>query len=132
MKNIWCIFGIVVIVAVILLIAAILIFIRRKKYYVLSGIFVLAMAAVLLVLDIPYIKDLAQQETTEVVAVYVKYQTGNVDPGAKRLFFKNGKNEFDLLAPTITKDCVKMKVGKKYKIEYFNNSKVIKKYELIE
>ena len=118
MKNIWCIFGIVVIVAVILLIAAILIFIRRKKYYVLSGIFVLAMAAVLLVLDIPYMKDLAQQETTEVVAVYVKYQTGNVDPGAKRLFFKNGENEFDLLAPTITKDCVKMKVGKKYKIFY--------------
>ena len=77
-------------------------------------------------------KDLAKQETTEVIAVYVEYQTGNVHPGARRLFFENENNEFNLLASVIKKEHVKMKVGKTYKIEYFDNSKVIKNYELIE
>ena len=73
-----------------------------------------------------------KKETAEVIAVYVEYQTGNVHPGARRLFFENGEDEFNLLAPIITKEHVKMEVGKTYKIEYFDNSKVIKDYELIE
>jgi hypothetical protein len=32
----------------------------------------------------------------------------------------------------MTKEHVKMEVGKIYKIEYFDNSRVIKSYELIE
>ena len=59
-------------------------------------------------------KDLAKQETTEVIAVYVEYQTGNVHPGARRLFFENENNEFNLLAPVISKEHVKMEVGKTY------------------
>lgn len=104
MKNIWYIFGTVVIASVV--------------FCLLS--------------DIPYMKDIAKKETTEVIAVYVEYQTGNVHPGARRLFFENEDCEFNLLAPVITKEHVKMEAGRTYKVEYFDNSKVIKNYELIE
>ena len=132
MKNIWYIFGAIVIASVVLLTAAVIIFIKKEKYYILIDLILIATVVFCLISDIPYMKDLAKQETTEVIAVYVEYQTGNVHPGARRLFFENENNEFNLLAPVITKEHVKMEVGKTYKIEYFDNSKVIKDYELIE
>ena len=132
MKNICYIFGTVVIASVVLLTAAVMIFIKKEKYYILIDLIIIASVVFCLLSDIPYMKDIVKKETTEVIAVYVEYQTGNVHPGARRLFFKNEDCEFNLLAPVITKDCVKMEVGKTYKIEYFDNSKVIKDYELIE
>ena len=132
MKNIWYIFGTVVIASVVLLTAAVIIFIKKEKYYILIDLILIATVVFCLISDIPYMKDLAKQETTEVIAVYVEYQTGNVHPGARRLFFENENNKFNLLAPIISKEHVKMEVGKTYKIEYFYNSKVIKNYELIE
>ena len=132
MKNIWYIFGTIVIASIVLLTAAVIIFVKKEKYYILIDLILIATVVFCLISDIPYMKDLAKQETTEVIAVYVEYQTGNVHPGARRLFFENENNEFNLLAPVITKEHVKMEVGKTYKIEYFDNSKVIKNYELIE
>ena len=132
MKNIWYIFGTVVIMSIVLLTAAVIIFIKKEKYYILIDLILIATVVFCLISDIPYMKDIANKETTEVIAVYVEYQTGNVHPGARRLFFENREDEFNLLAPVITKDCVKMEVGKTYKIKYFDNSKVIKDYELIE
>jgi hypothetical protein len=131
MKNIWYIFGTIVIMAVVLLTSAVIIFVKKEKHYILIDLILIAIVVFCLILDIPYIKDIAKQETTEVVAVYVKYQTGNVHPGARRLFFEN-EEEFNLLAPIMTKEHVKMEVGKIYKIEYFDNSRIIKSYELIE
>ena len=132
MKNIWYVFGTIVIASVVLLTAAVIIFVKKEKYYILIDLILIVTVVFCLISDIPYMKDLAKQETTEVIAVYVEYQTGNVHPGARRLFFENENNEFNLLASVITKEHVKMKVGKTYKIEYFDNSKVIKNYELIE
>ena len=132
MENIWYIFGTVGIMSIFLLTAAVIFFIKKEKHYILIDLIIIATVAYCLISDIPYMKDLAKQETTEVIAVYVEYQTGNVHPGARRLFFENRNNEFNLLAPTITKIHVKMEVGKTYKIEYFDNSKIIKKYTLIE
>ena len=132
MKNIWYIFGISVFAFIVLIIAGIIFYIRKDKYYILSEIIIIAMLIFLLVDSAPYIKDITKHETTEITAVYVEYQKGSVDPGAWRLIFENEEDEFNLLAPVITKDCVKMKVGKTYKIEYFDNSRVIKNYELIE
>ena len=132
MENIWYIFGTVGIMSIVLLTAAVIVFIRKEKYYILIDLILIATVVFCLILDIPYMKDIAKKETAEVIAVYVEYQTGNVHPGARRLFFENGEDEFNLLAPIITKEHVKMEVGKTYKIEYFDNSKVIKDYELIE
>ena len=132
MENIWYIFGTTVIMSIVLLTAAVIFFIKKEKHYILINLIIIATEVFCLISDIPYMKDIVNKGTTEVIAVYVEYQTGNVHPGARRLFFENEEDEFNLLAPVITKDCVKMKVGKKYKIEYFVNSKVIKKYTLIE
>jgi hypothetical protein len=71
-------------------------------------------------------------ETTEITAVYVEYQKGSVDPGAWRLIFENENGTYKIISPIITKIHVKLEVGKTYKIEYFDNSKIIKKYTLIE
>ena len=131
MKNIWYIFVTVGIMSIVLLTAAVIFFIKKEKHYILINLIIIATVVFCLISDIPYMKDLAKQETTEVIAVYVEYRTGN-HPGAWRLIFENEEDEFNLLAPVITKDCVKMKVGKTYKIEYFDNSRVIKNYELIE
>lgn len=132
MKNIWYIFGTVVVSSVVLLTAAVIIFIKKEKYYILIDLIIVATVFFCLISDIPYMKDIAKNETTEVIAVYVEYQTGNVHPGARRLFFQNKDDKFNLLAPIVTKECVKMDIGKTYKIEYFENSKVIKNFELVE
>lgn len=132
MKNIWYIFGTVAVSSIVVLIFCLIYSIRKEKYFILVDLILIPIGIFNLIDDIPYMKDLVKQETTEVVAVYTKYQTGNVHPGAKRLFFEDVGDEFNLLAPTVTKDCVKMEIGKTYRIEYFSNCRVIKNYELIE
>ena len=132
MENIWYIFATVLVSAIILLIIGIVIFIKKEKYYIFSEIVIIALVLFCLISDMPYIKDIAKQETVEVIAVYVEYQRGNVHPGARRLVLKSEEGTLDLLAPIITKDHVKMSTGKSYKIEYYINSKVIKDYTLIE
>jgi hypothetical protein len=118
MENIWYIFGISVFAFIGLIIFGIIIYIRKSKYYILSEIIIIAMFIFLLVESVPYIKDIAQQETTEITAVYVEYQKGSVDPGAWRLILKNGNETYKIISPIITKIHVKMEVGKTYKIEY--------------
>ena len=132
MKNIWYLFGISIFTFVVLAIAGIVFYVKKNKNYILSNILIIFMLIFLLVDSVPYIKDITRQETTEIIAVYVEYQKGSVDPGAWRLIFKDGKDTYKIISPIITKNHVKMEVGKTYKIEYFNNSKIIKNYTLIE
>ena len=106
--------------------------VKKEKYYIFSEIVIIALVLFCLISDIPYIKDISNQKTIEVTAVYVEYQRGNVHPGARRLVFENEEDTLNLLAPIITKDHVKMEPGKSYKIEYYINSKVIKDYTLIK
>ena len=132
MENIWYIFGLSVFAFIVLIIAGIRLYIRKDKYYILSEIIIIAMLIFLLVDSAPYIKDITKHATTEITAVYVEYQKGSVDPGAWRLIFENENGTYKIISPIITKIHVKMEVGKTYKIEYFDNSKIIKKYTLIE
>ena len=132
MENIWYIFGISVFAFIVLIIAGIIFFIRKDKHYILTEIIIVVMLLFLLVDSIPFIKDLTMHETTEITAVYVEYQKGSVDPGAWRLIFENENGTYKIISPIITKIHVKLEVGKTYKIEYFDNSKIIKKYTLIE
>ncbi len=132
MKNIWYIYGISVFGVIVLIITGIIFYIRKDKYYILSEIFIIAMLIFLIVDSVPFIKDITNQETTEITAVYVEYQKGSVDPGAWRLIFENENGTYKIISPIITKIHVKMEVGKTYKIEYFDNSKIIKNYILIE
>lgn len=132
MKNIWYIFGISVFMFIGLVIVGIILFIKKDKYYILNEMIIIAFLIFLLVDSVPFIKDITKQETTEITAIYVEYQKGSVDPGAWRLIFKNESGTYKIISPIITKIHVKMEVGKTYKIEYFDNSKIIKNYILIE
>ena len=97
MKNIWYIFGTVIFAVLVIMIACIIIFIRKEKYFIVSEIILIVLAVFCLLSDIPYMKDIAEKETTEVVAMYVEYQKGNVHPGARRLIFKNDKETFPVI-----------------------------------
>lgn len=132
MKNIWYIFGISIFAFIVLVIDGVIFYIRKDKYYILNEIIIAGFLIFLLVDSVPFIKDIVKQQTTEVTAVYVEYQKGSVDPGAWRLIFENESQTYKIISPIITKIHLKMEVGKTYKIEYYDNSKIIKNYILIE
>ncbi len=132
MKNLWYIFGISVFTFIGLIIIGIILYIKKDKHYIISEIIIIAALILFIFESIPYVKDITKQETTEITAVYVEYQKGSVDPGAWRLIFENENGTYKIISPIITKIHVKLEVGKTYKIEYFDNSKIIKKYTLIE
>lgn len=132
MENIWYIFGISIIAFIVLVITGIVLYIKKYKYYILSEIIIIAMLIFLAVDSIPYVKDTIKQETTEITAVYVEYQKGNVDPGAWRLIFENEKETYKIISPIITKNHVKLEVDKTYKIEYFKNTEIIKNFILVK
>lgn len=132
MKNIWCIFGVSVFTFIGLIIIGIILYIKKDKHYIISEIIIIAALIFYIFESIPYVKDITNQKTTEITAVYVEYQEGSVEPGAWRLIFENEGETYKIISPIITKIHVKMEVGKTYKIEYFDNSKIIKNYTLIE
>ena len=90
------------------------------------------MLAWLIVSDLPYYKDLTTKDTTVIVAEYVKFQSSNTLPGTRMLIFINEHGqEISLYIPTITRAVAKMETGRTYEVEFFNNSKVIKEYVLV-
>jgi len=132
MINLWLIFGVTVIGILALIPIGIYLFKKKEKYYKLSLIVLIGLGLFCIISDIPYIKDIAKQETIEITAVYTEWHTNSPHPGARHLWFKSGGQEFRLLAPTITQEHINMEIGKRYRIEYFVNTNVIKSYELIE
>lgn len=106
--------------------------VKKNKGYIIVTVIAFCMLALLFIHDFPYYQDLAQQETTVIVAEYTKFQSSNTKPGTRMLFFKNEDGqEFSLYIPTITRAVAKMETGKTYEVEFFNNSKVIKEYILV-
>lgn len=132
MSNFWGIYAYTIISVPGLIIWAIVMCIKKEKHRIAMATILIAGSLFMFFSNFSFVKDLAQQETSTVTGVYVKYERRNVEPGARRVIFQTEDGTDDFLVSIFTKDCTKMKVGKTYKIEYFNNSKVIKTYELIE
>ena len=132
MKNFWIIFGIHIFTYIGFIVVGIVLYIKKGKYYIWELIIVIAALLFLTYESIPFVKDVVKQETTQFTAVYVEYQKGSVDPGAWRLIFESENERYKVISPIITKIHVKMEKGKIYQIEYFNNTKIIKSYKLIE
>lgn len=132
MKNLWYIFGITVFSIIALIIIGIVLYVKKSKNLILSEILIMIFLVFLIVENVPYIKDITRQETIEITATYVEYQKGSVDPGAWRLIFEDEDCTYKIISPIITKNHVKMKIGKTYKIEYYKNTKTIKNYTLIK
>ena len=132
MKNIWYIFGVTIFIMVGLIIIGIIIYVKKEKYYKLSETFIIFGVIFLFIESIPYVKDLTEQETTVITAVYEEYQIVSAHSMTRRLILKNEDFVYEIISPIITKIHVKMEIGKTYRIEYYNNTKIIKDYILIE
>ena len=129
MKNLYFLFGIMLTVAIGLLIIGI-IYMVKKKF--LEGIVLTIFALGSVLLNIPTIKDVLTKETTEIIAEYEGYVLTGHTPGAIIIKFKKNQKSYELSSPRVMKIHVKLEEGKTYKITYFNNTKIIKEYVLIE
>lgn len=107
-------------------------FTKKPNYHIPKIVFCVACIIALFVYNIPIIKDLVEGETTVVVAEYSDFQSSNTRPGTRKVFFRANNKKYTLYIPTFTRDVAGLETGKIYEIEYFNNSKVIKSYEIIE
>lgn len=132
MNNLWTLLGITIFVVIVSIGYIIYACIVKPNYYIIQILFIACLAIFFVITDIPYIKDVIEQETTVVIAEYKHYQTGNTNPGTRRLFFETENGELDLLATTISGTVGYMEEGKTYEIEYYNNSKVIKEYREVK
>lgn len=132
MKNIWYILGIIIFAIIVSIIAGVIFLIRKDKYYIFCELILIFCLIFFSVKSVPFIKDITKQETTIITAVYVKYQKDSVYPGSWRLILENDCETYKIISPVITKIHVKMEEGKTYTVEYYNNTKIIKKYTLIE
>ena len=133
MTNIWLLLSISFGAYITLIGVIIYNFIKKGKWYIITNIIAGFMLVFIMVSDLPYYKDLTEKNTTVVVAEYVKFQNTNTLYGTHMLFFTNEHGqEFSLYIPKVTRTVGKMKIGKTYEIQYFNNSKVIKEYILVD
>ena len=104
----------------------------KPDYHILKTIAFVCMIIVMLFFDIPYFQDMAEGETTVVIAKYVDFQSSNTRVGTRKVFFVKDGRQFELFVPGLARDVAKLQEGKVYEIEYFNNSQLIKSYRLIE
>ena len=102
----------------------------KKKEYIIKTIFCLICIVFFIVISIPHLQDVIEQKTTIVIADYVRYEPAA--KGSQRLYFISNSGEFSLEAPRVTRPVANLKEGKTYEIEYYNNTKIIKSYRLIE
>ena len=104
----------------------------KPDYHILKIIAFVCMIIALLAFNAPYFQDMAEGETTVVVAKYVEFRSGNAPAGASKVFFVENGRQFKLFVPAVAGYAAKLQEGAVYEIEYFNHSKLIKSYRLIE
>lgn len=132
MNSLWYIFGLMIFCIIVAIGFTIYECVNKNNYYILKSLFVIALAITFIILNTPYIQDAFEQETTTIIAEYVDYINGNSDPGTTKMYFKTSNQTWTLFGATHSRIVAKMEKGKIYEIEYFNNSKLIKTYRLIE
>ena len=132
MKNLYFLFGIMIVAEVCLLMIGIILTIRKSRNYILADIIIIILVSACIIVDIPTIKDVINKETTEIVAEYEGYVLAGHTPGAIIIKFKNAGKSYEISSPRLMKIHVDLEVGKTYKVTFFNNTKIIKEYELIE
>ena len=105
-------------------------FVTKAKEYIPKAIFCLICIAFLIYNSTPAFKDVIEQETTTVIAEYVRYQNGSI--AMRNLYFIGDMGEISLEAPAAARIVPKLSEGKTYEVEYYNNSKLIKGFKLID
>ena len=117
------------------IIIVVVVLIQKPKDYLAIVAFCVIGSIGLTLLGTDHIKDLTNRETTIVTAKYVRYLSSGREATryTRKMIFTVGGEEIGLYAPILTKRkyYLEMEEGKRYKIEYFNHTKIIKCYELI-
>ncbi len=131
MNNLLSTFIFHMMLILILIIIGVSITIKKKKMYILSDIIIVILIASMLIIDIPLMKDLSQNETVEIVAVYVE-DKGHQRGVGHHIIFKDGNKTVDFRVLRFTKIYNNLEIGKTYRIEYYINSKIIKNCVLVE
>ena len=103
----------------------------KPNYYILKIIAFVCMAVAMFIFSMPYFQDIAEDKTTVVVAEYRGFEH-NSKVGTRKVRFTENGIIFDLFVPGYGRDVAKLQEGQVYEIEYYNNSKIIKSYKLIE
>lgn len=127
MELLWkCISG--YIVAIVVCIVVIIVCCTKKsKYSIFAIVFMLICITAPTKEVVTCVKDVRNQETTEIVATYKKTYIRRVFFPYEVTFSEQGKlHELQFIGHLVFKD------GERYRIEYYNNSKVIKSYVLLE
>ncbi len=132
MKNLWIVLSIYILESLILVIVGIVAVVKKEKYSIIVVVILLILVVIVLYANIPIVKDLISNQTTEVTAVYVNYRRSGNFSLDNELIFENEGNEIIIIAPKFTRIISNLEDGKTYKVEYFNNSRVIKEYELLD
>ena len=106
-------------------------FICKADYYIIKIIAFICVVIIMITLNLPYFCYMAKNETTVVVAEYNGFEHISM-VGTRKVRFTENNSVLELFVPGYSQDVAKLQEGKTYEIEYFNNSKLIKSYRLIE
>lgn len=105
-------------------------FIKKRENYILNIIAISVVWVIAIMASFPSFKDLVEQKTTVVVGVYEKYERGTKE--SNKLYIDNGDETIKLIVPRVNRDVTILEEGRTYRFEYFNNTRIVKEYELIE
>lgn len=129
MANLWSICIVFLLGFVCLIVGAICDYKKKGNHYVVETIFLIFFALGVAVVGFPYFQDLCEQETSTIVGEYVKHDSGRL---SQWIYISSEEGEIELQRSVVIRPVAHFEKGKTYEIEYFNNSKVIKEYKLIE
>ena len=107
--------------------------VKREKKHRLIGYILVVLAVGSIIIDTyPNFKDMICQETNEIEAIYLECHTKSKALGKETLIFKDDDTTYEIIISSLTSLPRRMEKGKTYKIEYYDNSKVLKSCVLIE
>ena len=132
-RNIWVVLGPILAILFGFMVAAIIVLIKKPKSYVAISIaLALLVVAALIAWSPPYFRDLAQKELITFEGVCVEYISGTTLGATSINKFKAGNEVISVEIPKLIYMSYNPEIGKKYKVTYFKNSKIIYSLELIE
>lgn len=103
-----------------------------KKHRISEYIIMAIIVIFIIIVTFPNFKDMVYRETSEIEVVYVDCHSESKPFGQRTLTFKDDDTTYKIIISSLTSLPRRMEKGKTYKIEYYDNSKVLKSCVLIE
>ena len=103
-----------------------------KKHRISEYIATAVVVIFITIVTFPNFKDMIYQETNEIEAVYLECHSESKPFWERTLILKDDDTTYKIVITSLTLLPRRMEKGKTYKIEYYDNSKVLKSCVLIE